>query len=302
MAIKLFQHKDAPEWKSQIQNYALSFGDPTRWRRNNTWDGQIGWTQTLPTTLVMPSNDMGGELEVRKRIIGDGGHSYAQGIGQRVLEISGDVLYDDPADAFEFERQIKSWAVRPFLKLSYRDDCYINLGAFRGISWKQRPVSGRRMNHVRITWQLDDPFWYENTLTKLYRLGGSTYFVMDPLLNVDPSKCFHPVRPVIEVRTTADAGHTDVGSAPLGTGIVLYNYTEGGINCSISAPGLAAGQKLVVDMERGTVTEGTDGSATETNMASVFTGEMFHLYPGDNSVAYSGSFAYLTFKFRNRWT
>lgn len=302
--IELFQHADAPAWSRQVEKYPAAFEDSTRWNRNNTWDGTKGWTRTLPGSLWMPRNGVSADVEVRQRVLGDGADSYSRGYAGRILEIEGVMYYEDPAEAFAWERKIKNWAVRPFLKLSYRTGSFINLGPFRGLEWEAKPCSSRAWARVRISWQIDDPYWYELELTKLYYQGsGPTITLATGAGDEDE---YQPCFPVIELNSRPQSGHIDNGDYTLTLGATLSQRTAGsqlsGPSLTIASPGVSVGSYIRIDAENGNLLRYTGGSGVPTNIISQFTGEFWPLYPGSNFLVYSGSYIYMTFMFRKRWT
>jgi hypothetical protein len=120
----------------------------------------------------------------------------------------------------------------------------------------------------------------------------------------------HFVWPVIELHSTPQAGHTNVGNYTHFNAFTYSQRTAGdgtsGPNFTVGNPVLNVGQKVIIDSENGTALRYQSShdpalAPPQANLISSFSGEFWPIYPGTNLLVFSGTWIYQLIKFRKRW-
>ncbi len=242
------------------------------------WDGSELAQLTLPECMVL-KDDSVSMRSTRKNPAGcDGSRRFGGLWNERKIEVMGPIDASSASALRSLGSTIKEFAGRPGLKLSY-EGRYLNLSFVDRIVWNWTNEQGHEIVDARLSWYLQDPFWYEDSITEF---SDSVVAGSDTL--TFSTGCLFRVWPRITLTLSA--------STPTSGGNLFeLTNTDSGLTFELrNGTAMVSGDSVVINMEAGTVEAYVAASGPDpVDIKSSFFGEFFWLVPGSNDLDYTAA-------------
>lgn len=246
---------------------------------------------TFSEAVIVERLEHSAKSEVFDLAYAHGSKTQGGWVKPRTFTISGTIVSPDRYTNNYTMDQIRYFLSKPNLRVfpeGYGTQ-YLNVAEFIDFptTWVER--MDHEISKFTCSMRCDDPFFYDfnysQTLEIVYTEGVQTFSVYTGYEGGKPD-CHYGQSPIITI--TADQSE----NVPSFT---LKNTSDDDLQIRYSDPGLVAGEFVIIDCQKGTVTRGS------TRTDRFLEGEFLRLVNGENVFEYEGAACTISVVWRPRW-